>query len=359
MNGFERISAALGGRWPDAVPVMLHNFMMAAREAGVTMSRFRGDPAVIANCFIQAVEKYDYDGIVVDVDTATLAGALGVRVLFPEDDPALSCGGRLRTLEQVRDLEPPDVARYPGIQVWLESVRRIKRHFGDEVYLRGNCDQAPFSLACALRGSADFMMEVADPANEEGARRLLEYCTEATVQFIRLMAATGAHMVSNGDSPAGPSMVSPRIYREFAFPYERRAVEEAHRLGLPYLLHICGRTEPILEDMVRTGADALELDYKTDARRARAVIAERAVFVGNLDPSTVLALGTPELVERKTRELREAFAGTPRFILNAGCAISADTPPENIKAMIRAAREGSPAERRAGEARSADRSVRP
>ena len=54
--------------------------------------------------------------------------------------------------------------------------------------------------------------------------------------------------------------------------------------------------------MVATGADALELDHKTDARLAR----DRgrsgpATFIGNLDPSGVLALGTPELVEAKTR----------------------------------------------------------
>ena len=34
-------------------------------------------------------------------------------------------------------------------------------------------------------------------------------------QDVYLMAATGAHMLSNGDSPAGPDVVSPRIYREF------------------------------------------------------------------------------------------------------------------------------------------------
>jgi len=34
MNGYERITAALRGERPDRVPVMLHNFMMAAREAG-------------------------------------------------------------------------------------------------------------------------------------------------------------------------------------------------------------------------------------------------------------------------------------------------------------------------------------
>jgi uroporphyrinogen-III decarboxylase len=34
------------------------------------------------------------------------------------------------------------------------------------------------------------------------------------------------------------------------------------------------------------------------------------------------------------------FAGDRRFVLNAGCAIAPNTPPENIHAMIRAARAG-------------------
>lgn len=58
MNGYERIMAAFEGEQPDAVPVMLHNFMMAAREAGLTMEQFRSDPKELARSFIEAVEKY-------------------------------------------------------------------------------------------------------------------------------------------------------------------------------------------------------------------------------------------------------------------------------------------------------------
>jgi uroporphyrinogen decarboxylase len=152
------------------------------------------------------------------------------------------------------------------------------------------------------------------------------------------MAATGAHMLSSGDSPAGPDLVSPRIYRAFALPWEKRLVDEAHRLGLPYALHICGRTDRILDDMLATGADALELDHETDAHLAHDRMKDRAVFIGNLDPSGVLALGTPDVVEAKTRELLDVFADTPRFILNAGCAIPATTPPANLRTMIRVAR---------------------
>ncbi len=338
MNGYERVRAALAGVPPDRVPVMLHNFLMAAREAGFTQRRFREDPAAVAESFVRAVETYDYDGILVDIDTVTVAEALGVKVDHPEDQPARWAGARIASLAEAKDLPPPDLAGQPRVQVWLEAVRRLKRHFRDEVFIRGNCDQAAFSLASMMRGPADWMMDLVDEENRGNAHALLAYCTEAAGAFIRLMAETGADMVSNGDSPAGPDLVSPAMYAEFARPYEQRLVDEAHALGQPYALHICGNTTRILERMVDTGADALELDYKTDVRAARDLMRGRAVFIGNIDPSSVLAWGTPGLVEARTRELLEVFSGIPGFILNAGCAIPAETPPANLRAMIAAAR---------------------
>ena len=338
MTGLERVRAALRGERPDRVPVMLHNFMMAAREAGFTMRRFREDPEAIAESFARAVETYGYDGVLVDVDTATLAEALGVAVDHPEDQPARWAGPAIGSLAAARDLPPADVGAHPRVRVWLEAVRLIKIRFRGEVFVRGNCDQAAFSLASMVRGPEAWMMDLVDEGSREDAHALLAHCAAATASFIRLMAAAGADMVSNGDSPAGPDLVSPAFYRAFALPYERMLVDEAHALGLPYALHICGDTTRILGAMLETGADALELDYKTDAAAARDAMRGKATFIGNIDPSGVLALGTPALVERRTRELLEVFAGTPGFILNAGCAIPAETPPANLRAMIAAAR---------------------
>ena len=317
MNGYQRIRAALRGESPDTTPIMLHNFMLAAREAGITMEQYRRDPHAIARCLIESVEKYGLDGLLVDVDTATLAGALGVDVELPEDQPALSRGARLKL---------------------LEAVRLASRHFRDEIFIRGNCDQCAFSLASMMRTPYEWMLDLMDENNQARVYRLLEHCAGATAQFIRLMKQTGARMVSNGDSPAGPELISPRLYRTFALPYEKQAAECAHGEGLPYALHICGNTNLILGDMTTSGADALELDYKTDMRMARTKMEGRVTFIGNLDPNGVLALGSPQLVEAKTLELLDCFQGSPRFILNAGCAIPPTTPSENIASMVRAAR---------------------
>jgi uroporphyrinogen decarboxylase len=145
-------------------------------------------------------------------------------------------------------------------------------------------------------------------------------------------------MVSNGDSPAGPAMISPAMYVEFALPGEQAAVREAHAHGLPYALHICGDTTLILPAMARSGADAVELDYKTDIVAAHDVLKETIAFIGNIDPSGVVARGDAPAVQSAVRRVLDRFADTPRFILNAGCAIPPSAPEANIRALIDTAR---------------------
>ena len=313
---------------------MLHNFMMAAREAGISMRQFREDPRLIARCFGEAAERYQLDGILVDIDTVTLAGAVGVPLDFPEDNPARSNGSCLPVLEAVRDLQPIDISNHPRIQILVEAVTILVREYGDELFIRGNCDQSPFSLAGSMRGLDQWLMDVASQENDELVHCLLDYCTRVTCQLLKIMAKTGAHMLSNGDSPAGPDMLSPRFYGTYALPYERRIAECSHELGLPYLLHICGKTDRILKQMVDIGADALEIDFKTNLQLAHDVFQDKVTFVGNIDPSEVLARGTPELVKLRTEELLDTFADSPRFVLNSGCALPADTPSENVHAML-------------------------
>lgn len=337
MNGFERIAAALKGKPSDKVPVMLHNFMMAAHEYGATMEQFRNDPKVIAGAFIKSVETYQFDGILVDIDTATLAGALGVKIDYPVNDAARIKNELLPGLDEVAKLKPVNIENFRYVQIWLSAVRLLKEHFKDEIFIRGNCDQAPFSLATMLRGTQNLMTDLM-MGEENLIYELLNYCTDASVGFISLMSQTGADMVSNGDSPAGPAMISPELYEKFALPFEKILVNTAHSKGLPYALHICGNTDPILDRMLLTGADAFELDYQTDPSKVYNQYHDRATLIGNIDPSGVLALGTPHDVRNKTQELLELYAGSDRFILNSGCALPPSTPSVNIKTLIEVAR---------------------
>ena len=336
MNGSERIHKALKGEWPDKRPVMLHNFMMAAKEAGYSMKEFREDPKKAADAFIQSIEKYDLDGILIDIDTTLLAGTVGTPVDYPEHEPARIPAGLLTSWDMLDELKDIDISKNERVQKWLETCALVKKHFGNEKFVRGNCDQAPFSMASMVRGTQEWMLDLMMPGEE--ITKLLEYCTKIGIQFIDLMATTGVDMVSNGDSPAGPELISPEMFREYALPYEKLLVDAAHNQGLPYVNHICGNTDMILEDMLETGTDGLELDYKTDIHKIYTAIGDKKLFIGNIDPSGVLALGSRQLVKQKTQELLEIYKDSPRLVINAGCAIPPDTPSENIKEMITTAR---------------------
>ena len=64
----------------------------------------------------------------------------------------------------------------------------------------------------------------------------------------------------------------------------------------------------------------------------------KATILGPIDPSAVLALGTPELVEERCKEAIEVLAPGGGFILGPGCALPPTTPPANVHAMIESAK---------------------
>jgi len=336
MNGYQRINSVLKGEWPDQRPVMLHNFMLAAKEANLTMKQYYSNPKNAASAHIQAIEKYKLDGVLWDIDTAVLASAVGVPVDLPENEPARVHVGCLERLEDVENIEMPDISKNERVQVAVQGLKILHEYFGDEIYLRGNADQAPFSLASMMRTPSEWMLDLI--INPEMAHKLLQKCTRVVKDFIKLMADSGAHMISNGDSPAGPEMISPDLYMEFAFPYEKEIVEYSHSLNLPYMLHICGNTELILDNMKNLGLEAIELDYKTDLQKIYDKYHQHITLSGTIDPSGVIGLGTKEMVEQKTIELLKIYKNSPRLIVNSGCAIPPMAPEENIRALIDTAR---------------------
>ena len=336
MNGFQRITAALNGERPDKVPIMLHNFMLAAREAGITMKQYREDPEKMARAHIRFAEKYDVDGVMLDIDTVLLADAIGVPIDFPEDEPARANGILIQSYDQLKDLEPVDIRKNERIMISLEAASTMARYFNGEIFVRGNCDQAPFSVANHVRGPSEWMTDLL--INEEFCFRLLDYCLGPCLQYLELMAETGVHMLSNGDSPAGPDLIPPDMFTKYARPYETRMANKAHELGLPYCNHICGNTDVILTEMMETGVDALELDYKTDIQKIYDTFHDKITFFGNIDPSGVIARGTPAEVGEKVTELLTVYNESNRFVLNAGCAIPAETPEENIRTLVKTAR---------------------
>jgi uroporphyrinogen decarboxylase len=339
MNSLQRVKAVLAGQIPDRVPVCLHNFMLAAREAGIPMEKYRSEPEAMARAHLAALDKYGHDCIFVDTDTTMLAEAMGATSECAPNEPGRIVAPAIRSLRDVERLKvvnPESDGRIPAL---LEGLRLIAKQVGQEVAIRGNADQAAFDLACLVRGIEEFLMELASDSENPAIGRLLEICYQSHLAVHRALAKAGAHFTSMGDSLAGPDVISPRMFARWAQPYEARLVKELAREGIFTVIHICGDTSRILGFLSEYDFCGFELDYKTDAVRAKSRAGAGHVLFGNIDPSGVIARGSPALIREKTRQLIALWKPGGLFVLNAGCAIPANTPEENIRALLAAARE--------------------
>ena len=338
MTSLERVQAVLAGKMPDRLPVIPQGFMFSMRTAGYDIGQVNRSPAKMAEAHRISQEKYGYDGCVVDVDDATLAEACGAKVIFRENDVATVDEHHpvLEDLRAIDDLKMPDPLKDGRICEWLETVQRLKESVGDHVFIMGRADQGPFSLLSLLRGTQDFMMDLLDE-EPEVIHHALEWATEAHARFARAQLMAGANATSMGDAYASADLISPNMYREFANPYEKQVVQKISDLGLPYSIHICGDASSIVADMGSTGAQILEIDWKTDMGLARNAVPDNVVLMGNIDPSDPMCIGTPEKVKAQIKEMIEKTKGRG-IIISSGCALGANTRPENMAAMVESAK---------------------
>jgi MtaA/CmuA family methyltransferase len=339
MTPLQRIEAVWAGQLPDRVPVCLHNFMMASREAGIPMEKYRRDPQAIASAHLQAVEKYGYDSVLIDTDTTMLAEAMGATSECAPNEPGIIVGPAIRSLREVDRLQVVNPEKDGRIPALLEAVRILVSQVGNEIAIRGNADQGAFDLACLVLGTQTFLMELASSPDNPAITQLLEVCYQSHLAVHRAIIKAGAHFTSMGDSMAGPDVVSPQMFKRYARPHEERMVRGLARDGIRTVIHICGDTTSIPDDLSQYDFCGFELDYRTDAAKAKQTAGRGHVLFGNVDPSGVLARGTPDEVRQKTRELIALWKPGGGFVLNAGCAIPPTSPPENLCAFIQTARE--------------------
>lgn len=339
MNGYERIGNVLAGRAADKVPVMLHNFMPAAHEAGYSMGEYRKDAGKMAASHIQAARKYGLDGILLDVDTCLEAGAVGVPVALLEDEPAVATGAASDDIDELIEMMNPDkLQKDERVKIYLESIHLMKKQVGDELWIRGNCDQMAFSLAMLAYGMQDFMADLLDEDREEKILELIGRAYDVHFLMHRLVMEAGADMTSFGDSSCGPALISRNMYIKYAYPFHKRLKKDLDNLGVQTVCHVCGNLDIIVEDIAGIGFTGVEMDPKSDIQKASEVLRGKSVMFGALDPTDIFYRGSPDKIKEQVRRVLD-YTNGDGIIIGAGCALPALTPEENIRAFVEAVRE--------------------
>lgn len=111
-------------------------------------------------------------------------------------------------------------------------------------------------------------------------------------------------------------------------------VDFFQKMGICSILHICGDVSDRLDLIADSGYDGVSLDSMVDLAYAKKEVRARICLIGNVDVFKPLREGTPVEVVKKAEECIEKAGAGGGFMLSAGCEVVADTPEENLIALI-------------------------
>jgi len=328
-TGKERVEAVFQREKADRIPVIPGLTLHLAPQAGYGLNEARLDPEKAWKTFLLSEEMLPSDLVGVPANPY-LPDAIRSRqesVMAPE------ARGQRRLADKASldtfSYRPPKESR--AYVTFLDTARRTVATLPDRAVnaLVG----APWSIAAELRGIEQLIYDTAD--DPEFVHRLMQVCTQMCLDRALAMAETGVYL-KIADPTAGCSLISPKIYREFAKPYQEQVFNRLRqetnvRIGL----HMCGYVDPIMEDLISLPIDWFELDSLSSLERMASLSQGKIVIRGNMS-ATVFVEGTKDEIYAEVKRCVDAAGQTNPLMLAPGCSIPYTAPAEKIKDFLEA-----------------------
>jgi len=294
-------------------------------QSGARWPEAHFDAELMAALAAAAHTMLGFDMVRVPFDQTVEAGLLGADV--DHGDATSNCSVRAHPLA-IGDPLPvlPDFSSGRARTV-AQAIRILKARVGGEAAVIGGI-AGPFTLVCQLAGVSRVLMDAL--RRPDALQPYLDFAVEAGAAYAAAQVDAGADAICVEDMSASLDLTSPMIYRKLILGSQQRLIAA---IKAPVILHICGSNTKILDLLGETGAAALSLEDRTDL--AAAVKAGRCAVIGGIAPVEVLLQGTPADVRRSA----EACLGAGVHVLAPGCGVPPLAPAENLREMVRSARQ--------------------
>lgn len=324
MNSKERCLSVLKGKSIDKIPVFPLLMFFSQKRLGINYKTFATNGHSMAEAQINIKEKFNIDAITACSDAFRITSDLGANMVFPDDKPPYASSPLIRNENDFINLKKPNIQNSKSrMYDRTIAVQEMVKTVGSECLVLGWVDM-PFAEACSLCGVSEFMMMIME--NPKLAHKILSFLTDLVIDFSIMQLEAGAPMIGAGDAAA--SLISCKLYEEFALPYEQKVCSAIHEKDGHVKLHICGNTTHLLEKMTESGADLFNVDHLVDLSKAKEVYDKyNLCYKGNLDPVADILNATPNECEKKALECLK-ISNKSRYMLSAGCEIPAETTDE-------------------------------
>lgn len=341
MQTIERVRNIIAGKLPDRLPVQPMTMIFSSRHAGIPFIDYTKDYRKMAEAQLSVFRDFELDCVITCSDPARevidIDGEGSVDWLHDQGPAINENRAVLADKSRFRTLRQPDPCGGGRMHDRVKGIALLRKELGPGDSVVGWIE-GPLALAQELRGLNNIMVDFTDDPGFVGD--LLDYAAEVAIRYAPVQIEAGADTI--GMSDAAASMIGPELYAKLLWPRQKRVLEfiRTRHPQTILRLHMCGRTDPLLDRMRELPVDIFELDFPVDLKYARRVMGPEKVILGNVSTIADLFEGTPEQVYEACRRCHQ-IAGR-YHIVGAGCEISALTPPENLRAMVQYARDHTP-----------------
>lgn len=335
MTARARFLAAASCQPVDCTPVW---FM---RQAGRCLPAYRAmrqqysfmematTPELAAEATLLPVDLLGVDAAVLFADIMLPLASLGVPFeIRPGVGPVIPAP--IRTRDDIARLElRPAIEGTPYV---MQALRILRERLGERAALLGFAG-APFTLACYLiegKPSREYPHAKAMLYGEPDLwHALMERLTAVTIDYLLAQARAGADAVQLFDSWLG--LLDQETFRHAVLPY----TEQIFAAVSPHVptIHFSTGTDTLLDDIGRSGCQAVSIDWRTSLASANSRLPERVAIQGNLDPALLLAPWPT--VERAVDLVLRQAAGRPGYIFNLGHGILPETDPAKLARIVK------------------------
>jgi uroporphyrinogen decarboxylase len=313
------------------------------------------NPQLSSEVTLQPIDRYGLDAAILFSDILTIPDAMGLGLSFEQGE-----GPRferpLQSEKSIQELRPADMDQLKYVFDAVSQIKKDLMQDGKQRVPLIGFSGSPWTLACYMvegAGSKDFQeTKTLLYKRPDLMRHILEVNIKSVTEYLRLQIEAGAQAVMLFDTWGG--LLSSSDYLEFSLgPMKEviRRLQEDRMIKeqVPILLFSKGGAI-WLNEMAKSGADVLGLDWTVSLNKAREILGgQKITLQGNLDP--LVLLGDQKIIKNKVAELFNELALTKPIdnnlsaldghIFNLGHGISQFTPPENVVCLIDAIRTES------------------
>ncbi len=329
-TGKDRISAAFKKTFTDKdpkidrVPAYPFTGQCNAQLIGVSIREILQDHRLFVKAQVAAYERYKPDIVLMQRDLLAEVEALGNELRFPENGLCITTKAALEDKGKLNSLKLADPAKDGRMPDYLAAIVETKKIITDVPI--SPIIAGPWTIAIGLRGATELIRDaLKDP---EYVHELMAFTTQMSIKSGEALLSINA-APNYSEAPASCSLISPDMYRTFIFPYHKQIVDHLKEKKAGVGLHVCGYVDPILEDIVNTGANNISIDAPSDFAKAVEITRGKAVLIGNVDTFLFLS-DDREAMKQAIKNCLDVAPEDSGYILATGCEVPGIAPPEKI-----------------------------